>query len=90
MILEILNKFLCSIRQAAGGWQGLLGHDEQTTQDAMLSGSEAPVAAIRYLYATKDSILFQPVFVRLRADKSADDCVLSQLVYTDRAVVTEP
>ena len=59
------------------------------TFDAMLSGSETPVAEIRYLYATKDSILFQPVFVRLRTDKSADDCVLSQLVYTDRAGIAD-
>ena len=60
------------------------------TLDAMLSGSEAPVAEIRYLYATKDSILFQPVFVRLRTDKSSGDCVLSQLEYTCRAELIEP
>ena len=60
------------------------------TLDTMLSEKETPVAEVRYLYATKDSILFQPVFVRLRTDKSPGDCVLSQLVYTCRAELIEP
>ena len=50
--------------------------------DKMLSKKETVIAEVRYLYATKDSILFQPVFVRLRTDKSSGDCVLSQLVYS--------
>ena len=59
------------------------------TLDTMLSEKETPVAEVRYLYATKDSILFQPVFVRLRKDKSVGDCVLSQLEYTGRAELIE-
>ena len=60
------------------------------TLDIMLSGKESPIVEVRYLYATKDSILYQPVFVRLRTDKSAGDCVLSQLVYTDRTGIAKP
>jgi len=51
--------------------------------DMMLSEKETVIAEVRYLYATKDSILFQPVFVRLRSDKSLSDCVLSQLAYSN-------
>ena len=51
--------------------------------DKMLSKKETVIAEVRYLYATKDSILFQPVFVRLRKDKSLSDCVLSQLAYSN-------
>jgi len=48
---------------------------------------ERPVAEVRYLYATDADQLFQPVFMRLRDDKAAADCVLSQLRYTDKHAV---
>lgn len=56
--------------------------------DAMLGRGERPVAAVKYLYATDDHQLFQPVFVGLRDDKPAKQCVRAQLVRTDRTVVT--
>lgn len=55
--------------------------------DAQLGAHERPVAEVEYLYATDDDQLFQPVFLRLRADKAAEECTLDQLVRTNRAVV---
>ena len=45
------------------------------------------VAEVRYLYATDELQLFQPVFVRVRDDKAERECVLGQLKGTNRAVV---
>jgi bifunctional non-homologous end joining protein LigD len=55
--------------------------------DARLARGEHPVAQVSYLYATDDQKLFQPVFVSTRADKPAAQCILAQLVRTDRRVV---
>ena len=52
----------------------------------MTSGRKRPIAEVRYLYATDDDQLFQPVFVRLRTDKKATACVLGQLARTSRDV----
>jgi bifunctional non-homologous end joining protein LigD len=43
------------------------------------------VAEVRYLYATDGDVLFQPVFVRRRTDKNSEECLLSQLVRTNRS-----
>ena len=55
--------------------------------DAALSKGKRLVAEVRYLYATDDSQLFQPIFVRVRTDKKEKDCVRSQLKATNREVV---
>ncbi|MBA3398029.1 MAG: WGR domain-containing protein [Deltaproteobacteria bacterium] len=55
--------------------------------DAALGRGERPVCEVRYLYATADHQLFQPVFVTTRDDKPAKQCVRSQLVTTNRTVV---
>ena len=55
--------------------------------DTRLARGESVVAEVRYLYATDDHQLFQPVFVTRRDDKLATDCVRAQLVRTDRSVV---
>ena len=55
--------------------------------DDRLGRGETIVAEVRYLYATDDHQLFQPVFVARREDKEADDCVRGQLLRTDRSVV---
>jgi bifunctional non-homologous end joining protein LigD len=55
--------------------------------DAALARGQRPVAEVRYLYATDDFNLFQPVFVRLRDDKAEHDCDFAQLKGTNRAVV---
>lgn len=55
--------------------------------DARLGAGERPVAEVEYLYATDDEQLFQPVFLRLREDKAAEECTLDQLVRTNRDVV---
>lgn len=56
--------------------------------DARLAAGEQPVAEVRYLYATDDEQLYQPVFVRLRDDKEASACTLAQLEKTRRDVQT--
>jgi bifunctional non-homologous end joining protein LigD len=55
--------------------------------DARLGRGERPIAEVRYLYATDDHQLFQPVFVGVRGDKPAKSCVRAQLVPTDRGVI---
>ena len=55
--------------------------------DDLLARGEHPVCEVKYLYATDDDQLYQPVFVRIREDKDADGCLLSQLAHTNRDVV---
>jgi bifunctional non-homologous end joining protein LigD len=55
--------------------------------DARLSRGERPVAEVKYLYATADHQLFQPVFVAVRTDKIAKACSRAQLVETSRSVI---
>ena len=55
--------------------------------DARLARGDKPVAEVKYLYATDDHQLFQPVFVALRDDKLAAACLRDQLVQTDRRII---
>ena len=55
--------------------------------DALLAAGKKPVAEVRYLYATDDHQLFQPVFVRLRDDKAPRLCVKAQLKQTNKSVL---
>ena len=55
--------------------------------DAALGRGERPVCEVRYLYATDDHQLFQPVFVAQRDDKAAAACLRGQLIGTSRKVV---
>ena len=55
--------------------------------DSALARGERPVCEVRYLYATDDHQLFQPVFVSPREDKAAKECLRAQLVTTSRKVV---
>jgi len=61
-------------------------NESRAELDERLAAGEQPVAEVRYLYATEDEQLFQPVFVRLREDKPAQDCKLDQLEKTRRDV----
>jgi bifunctional non-homologous end joining protein LigD len=58
--------------------------------DELLGANETPVAEVRYLYATDDDQLFQPTFVQIRDDKEAEECLLSQLEHTNKAVASTP
>jgi bifunctional non-homologous end joining protein LigD len=62
-------------------------NESRKTIDALLGDGKRPVAEVKYLYATDDEQLFQPVFVRLRDDKPAKECVRSQLKKTSRDAV---
>jgi bifunctional non-homologous end joining protein LigD len=55
--------------------------------DARLARGEQPVCEVRYLYATNDHQLFQPVFVSVRDDKQGKSCVRAQLAHAGRAVL---
>ncbi len=55
--------------------------------DAALGRGEHPIAEVRYLYASDEHQLYQPVFVRTRGDKPETQCVRSQLQQTCRAVI---
>lgn len=48
------------------------------------------VIEVRYLYASEDSLLYQPVMLRVRDDKAPSECTVEQLYYTDRTVVPVP
>jgi len=61
-------------------------NESRAELDARLGAGEQPVAEVRYLYATDDEQLYQPVFVRLRDDKLALECSRSQLEKTRRDV----
>lgn len=61
-------------------------NDSRRQLDAQLAAGQRPVAEVRYLYATAELQLYQPVFVRLRDDKPGEACVRSQLVDTDRTI----
>lgn len=55
--------------------------------DAALGRGEKPICEVRYLYASDDHQLYQPVFVRTRDDKPAKQCVRDQLRTTRRDVI---
>lgn len=48
------------------------------------------VIEVRYLYASEDHLLYQPVMVRVRTDKAPSECTFDQLCYTDRTVLDVP
>ncbi len=54
--------------------------------NAALGEGRRLVAEVRYLYATDDSQLFQPIFVRVREDKPERACLRAQLKSTNRDV----
>ena len=56
--------------------------------DAALGKGDQPVCEVKYLYATDDDQLFQPVFVRVRDDKPAKQCLRAQLQKTDKSVAS--
>jgi bifunctional non-homologous end joining protein LigD len=64
-------------------------NESRAELDRLLAGGVNPVAEVRYLYATDDHVLYQPVFVRLRDDKPAVECLRDQLIQTDRRGLTE-
>lgn len=45
------------------------------------------VIEVRYLHASDDDQLYQPVMLRVRHDKSPVECNVDQLRYTDRTVI---
>jgi ATP-dependent DNA ligase len=61
-------------------------NESRAELDERLGAGERPVAEVRYLYATDDEQLFQPVFIRLRDDKAQTECLRSQLEKTRRDV----
>ncbi|MFV8755559.1 WGR domain-containing protein [Nannocystaceae bacterium ST9] len=61
-------------------------NESRAELDDRLAAGEQVVAEVRYLYATDDEQLYQPVFIRLRDDKPPRDCLLAQLEKTRRDV----
>jgi ATP-dependent DNA ligase len=72
------------LREIGKVYTGTTEGDRADLKKALAKGPI--VAEVRYLYATDGDILFQPVFVRRRSDKSATECGLGQLVRTNREV----
>jgi bifunctional non-homologous end joining protein LigD len=61
-------------------------NESRAELDERLAAGERPVAEVRYLYATDDEQLYQPVFIRLRDDKDPIECLRGQLQKTRRDV----
>jgi bifunctional non-homologous end joining protein LigD len=61
-------------------------NESRAELDDRLAAGERPVAEVRYLYATEDEQLYQPVFIRLRDDKDPMECLRAQLEKTRRDV----
>jgi bifunctional non-homologous end joining protein LigD len=55
--------------------------------DDALGRGQRPICEVRYLYATDDNKLYQPVFVRVRDDKTPKQCLREQLLATCRRVI---
>jgi bifunctional non-homologous end joining protein LigD len=55
--------------------------------DAALARGDRPICEVKYLYATDDHQLYQPVFVRVRDDKPGNQCGRDQLRTTCRRVI---
>ena len=62
-------------------------NESRAMLDAQLAKGRSVVAEVRYLYATDNLNLFQPVFVRARDDKAPKDCSIEQLKRTNKDVV---
>jgi ATP-dependent DNA ligase len=48
------------------------------------------VIEVRALYASAEGLLYQPVMLRVRHDKSPTECTVDQLRFTDRSIVPMP
>lgn len=57
--------------------------------DGALARGETPVAEVKYLYATEDDQLYQPVFVKTRDDKEPEECLRAQLTRTNKKVLDD-
>jgi len=74
-----------TLREVGKVFSGTTNTSRRDIDDRLAAGDRL-VAEVRYLYATDDHQLFQPVFVRLRTDKRPLACTLSQLRKTSRDV----
>lgn len=66
---------------------GVLEPAGSVSLDARPPVRPGDVIEVRYLYASDDSLLYQPVMVRVRTDKGPAECTVDQLHYTDRTVI---
>lgn len=57
------------------------------TESVLASIEPGQVLEVKYLYATESRRLYQSALLRIRDDKTADECDISQLQYTNRKVV---
>jgi len=72
-----------SLRDIGKVFAGTTNASRQQLDQELAAGNQ-PVVEVQYLYATGGDKLFQPVFLRFRDDKDASQCVLSQLIHTDK------
>jgi bifunctional non-homologous end joining protein LigD len=77
------GRTLCEVGKVFAGTT----NSSRKALDAALGRGEHPVCEVKYLYATDDHQLFQPVFVRARTDKPAKQCIRTQLLQTCRRVI---
>ena len=76
------------LREIGKVYTGTTDEDRKAIK-GILAAKMPVVAEVRYLYATDGDVLFQPVFVRFRTDKAPRECLLSQLVRTNREIEDE-
>lgn len=67
---------------------GLIDVGAVTVTEARLKELKiGDVIEVRYLYATKDRRLYQPAFVRIRDDKTPQECTVDQLKIVNKQVL---
>lgn len=59
------------------------------TEDVLRSIQPGAVLEVKYLYATESRRLFQSSLLRIRDDKSPEECTIDQLRYTNKKVIND-
>lgn len=88
VILEVgrEGKESCSVGAFHNGLLTDIGSVKMTYNQGLGKAVPGDVIEVRYLYATSDLRLYQPVFLKFRPDRDWHSCTTDQLKYTNKSV----
>ncbi len=88
VVLEVgrEGKASCSVGAFHNGVLTDIGSVKMTESQGLHKVKAGDVIEVRYLYATTDLRLFQPVFLKFRPDRDPMSCSTDQLKYTNKSV----